>query len=252
MCIPHGTCTGISLRAIDPDRFCIVDETTGNVVEEIEDSKAFWEVYDGAVYLFQVGPAPTIWLLRCVSFFVLVTCHQSLIMSINSIFTCSTSLSLQQGRTYLCKQLDLGSKVAVVRPADVKYYTKTVDFVDVLVTGGNVAFPAEASAFLVYTLCCLCLAFCPAITDNINTQLNRWSRVGGCPRVPPAARQWSRPAFSAFIACGRGLGRCLTLWTSTFQMCLLKPRYVEMVTCLYAVIDPFLFLVAMLLPRSSL
>lgn len=45
----------------------------------------------------------------------------------------------------MCKQLDLGSKVAVVRPADVKYYTKTVDFVDVLVTGGNVAFPAEVS-----------------------------------------------------------------------------------------------------------
>lgn len=48
------TPAGISLRAIDPDRFSIVDETTGNVVEEIEDSKAFWEVYDGAVYLFQV------------------------------------------------------------------------------------------------------------------------------------------------------------------------------------------------------
>jgi hypothetical protein len=29
-----------------------------------------------------------------------------------------------QGRTYLCKKLDLDSRVAVVRPADVKYYTK--------------------------------------------------------------------------------------------------------------------------------
>lgn len=29
-----------------------------------------------------------------------------------------------QGRTYLCKKLDLDARVAVVRPADVKYYTK--------------------------------------------------------------------------------------------------------------------------------
>ena len=56
-----------------------------------------------------------------------------------------------QGRTYLCKKLDLGSKVAVVRPADVKYYTKTVDFVDVLVTGGNVAFPAQVRSFHIGT-----------------------------------------------------------------------------------------------------
>ncbi len=54
-----------------------------------------------------------------------------------------TSHTSHQGRTFICKQLDLGSKVALVRPADVKYYTKTVDYVDVFVTGGNVAFPAE-------------------------------------------------------------------------------------------------------------
>jgi hypothetical protein len=28
-----------------------------------------------------------------------------------------------QGRTYLCRRLDLDSRVALVRPADVKYYT---------------------------------------------------------------------------------------------------------------------------------
>lgn len=45
----------ISLRAIDPERFRIVNEAAaGEVLEEIEESKAFWEVYDGAVYLFQV------------------------------------------------------------------------------------------------------------------------------------------------------------------------------------------------------
>lgn len=45
-----------------------------------------------------------------------------------------------QGRTYLCKKLDLSSKVAVVRPADLKYYTKTRDFTDVHVIGGRKAY----------------------------------------------------------------------------------------------------------------
>jgi hypothetical protein len=45
----------ISLRAIDPDRFSIVNEADGTVIEEIEESKAFFEVYDGAVYMYQVS-----------------------------------------------------------------------------------------------------------------------------------------------------------------------------------------------------
>lgn len=48
-----------------------------------------------------------------------------------------------QGRTYLCKKLDLGSKVAMVRAADLKYYTKTRDFTDVHVVGGRSAYPAR-------------------------------------------------------------------------------------------------------------
>ena len=45
----------VSLRAIDPERFAIVNEAAGGeVMEEIEESKAFYEVYDGAVYMFQV------------------------------------------------------------------------------------------------------------------------------------------------------------------------------------------------------
>ena len=50
-----------------------------------------------------------------------------------------------QGRTYLCKKLDLGSKVAMVRPADLKYYTKTRDFTDVHVVGGHTAYPVRVS-----------------------------------------------------------------------------------------------------------
>jgi hypothetical protein len=46
-----------------------------------------------------------------------------------------------QGRTYLCKRLDLGERLAVVRPADLKYYTKTRDFCDVHVIGGRALLP---------------------------------------------------------------------------------------------------------------
>lgn len=46
----------ISLRAIDPERYSIINEAEhGEVIEEIEESKAFYEVYDGAVYMFQVS-----------------------------------------------------------------------------------------------------------------------------------------------------------------------------------------------------
>ena len=55
-----------------------------------------------------------------------------------------------QGRTYLCKKLDLSSKVAVVRPADLKYYTKTRDFTDIYVIGGKTAYskPMVSAPFL--------------------------------------------------------------------------------------------------------
>lgn len=43
---------------------------------------------------------------------------------------------LLQGRTYLCKKLDLGTKVATVRAADLKYCTKTGAFTDVHVVHG--------------------------------------------------------------------------------------------------------------------
>ncbi len=47
----------INLRAIDPERYSIVNEAAGGeVLEEIEESKAFFEVYDGAVYLYQARP----------------------------------------------------------------------------------------------------------------------------------------------------------------------------------------------------
>lgn len=57
----------ISLRAIDPERYAIVNEEDGDVIEEIEESKAFYEVYDGAVYMFQVLPVTAVTTVNAVT-----------------------------------------------------------------------------------------------------------------------------------------------------------------------------------------
>lgn len=44
----------VSLRTIDPERFIIYNTADNSVLEEIESNMAFYEIYDGAIYLFQV------------------------------------------------------------------------------------------------------------------------------------------------------------------------------------------------------
>lgn len=94
----------VSIRAIDPEKYTVINQTTNEVIEEIEESKAFFEVYEGAVYM-------------------------------------------HQGRTYLVKSLDLSAKIALCQKADLKYYTKTRDFTDIHVTGGELAYPGKLSGF---------------------------------------------------------------------------------------------------------
>lgn len=45
---------------------------------------------------------------------------------------------LRQGKTYLVEKLDLCSKTAFCKEADLKYYTKTRDYTDIHVIGGNI------------------------------------------------------------------------------------------------------------------
>ncbi|KAF6253387.1 P-loop containing nucleoside triphosphate hydrolase protein [Scenedesmus sp. NREL 46B-D3] len=45
----------ISLRTIDPERFVIYNAADACVLEEIEANMAFYEIYDGAIYMYQVG-----------------------------------------------------------------------------------------------------------------------------------------------------------------------------------------------------
>lgn len=92
----------ISIRAIESERYKVIDKQKNEVLEEIEESKAFFQVYEGAVYM-------------------------------------------HQGKTYLVKDLDLTTKIASCQKADLKYYTKTRDFTDIHVIGGNIAYPARIS-----------------------------------------------------------------------------------------------------------
>lgn len=45
---------------------------------------------------------------------------------------------MHQGKTYLVKELDISRKLALCQQADLKYYTKTRDFTDIHVIGGEI------------------------------------------------------------------------------------------------------------------
>lgn len=92
----------VSVRAIETERYKVIDKQKNELLEEIEESRAFFQVYEGAVYM-------------------------------------------NQGKTYLVKDLDLSSKIAWCQQADLKYYTKTRDYTDIHITGGNIAYPARNS-----------------------------------------------------------------------------------------------------------
>ncbi|CAH9142639.1 unnamed protein product [Cuscuta epithymum] len=90
----------VNVRAIETGRYQVIDKQKNELLEEIEESRAFFQVYEGAVYL-------------------------------------------NQGKTYLVKEMDLSSKIAWCQEADLKYYTKTRDLTDIHITGGNIAYPAR-------------------------------------------------------------------------------------------------------------
>ncbi|XP_076899086.1 uncharacterized protein LOC143552854 [Bidens hawaiensis] len=87
----------VSIRAIESERYQVIDMKDDKLLEE---SKAFFQVYDGAVYM-------------------------------------------QQGKTYLVKNLDISTKIASCQEADLKYYTKTRDFTDIEVVNGHCAYPVK-------------------------------------------------------------------------------------------------------------
>ncbi|CAL9153545.1 unnamed protein product [Musa hybrid cultivar] len=89
----------VSIRAVETNKYKVVEKISNEVLEEIEESTAFFQVvYEGAVYM-------------------------------------------NQGNTYLVKDLDLSAKVGFCQKADLNYYTKTRDYTDIHVSGGDLAYP---------------------------------------------------------------------------------------------------------------
>lgn len=84
----------VSIRAMETVRYGIMEKRSKDLLDEIEESKAFFQVYEGAVYM-------------------------------------------NQGRTYLVTSLDTKEKIALCELVDVDYYTRTRDYTDIHVTGGN-------------------------------------------------------------------------------------------------------------------
>ncbi|XP_016545610.2 uncharacterized ATP-dependent helicase YprA isoform X2 [Capsicum annuum] len=95
--------SAISIRAIETERYKVIDIQKNELLEEIEESRAFFQVYEGASYM-------------------------------------------NQGNTYLVKELDVTNKIAWCQRADLKYYTKTRDYTDIQVTGANFAYPTRTSS----------------------------------------------------------------------------------------------------------
>ncbi|OAY76731.1 ATP-dependent helicase HRQ1 [Ananas comosus] len=88
----------VSIRAVENDRYRVINKLSNELLEEIEESRAFFQVYEGAVYM-------------------------------------------HQGSTYLVEDLDLPSRTALCRKADLKYYTKTRDYTDIHVIGSDLGYP---------------------------------------------------------------------------------------------------------------
>ncbi|KAB1212822.1 hypothetical protein CJ030_MR5G010122 [Morella rubra] len=91
----------VSIRAIENVRYEVLDQCTDEVLKEIKESKAF----------FQVGPKSRKYMR--VLFY------------------------MRQGKTCLVTKLDLSNKIALCKEADLKYYTRTRDYTNVHVNGGN-------------------------------------------------------------------------------------------------------------------
>lgn len=94
----------VSIRAIENEKYQVIHKQSNEVLEEIEESRAFFQVYEGAVYM-------------------------------------------HQGKTYLVKELDIHKKLAFCQVADLKYFTKTRDYTDVDVIGGQIAYPTRSTNF---------------------------------------------------------------------------------------------------------
>ncbi|KAK7340982.1 hypothetical protein VNO80_23906 [Phaseolus coccineus] len=114
----------VNIRAIENVRYSVIDKKKNGVLEEIEESKAFFQVVTSTSSMERV-----VWLL----FLIHISSNVYKLIQVyeGAEYMC-------QGKTYLVEKLDLSKKTAFCKEADLKYYTKTRDYTDIHVIGGNV------------------------------------------------------------------------------------------------------------------
>lgn len=134
----------VSIRAIETERYKVIDQQTEEILEEIEESKAFFQV------MILIGYVVHLWSLSNISDFLQNTLHIWPIIVLNPVplfywfFIVQVyegAAYMRQGKTYLVNSLDLSNKIALCKVADLKYYTKSRDCTDIEVVGGKIVRP---------------------------------------------------------------------------------------------------------------
>ncbi|KAG6535035.1 hypothetical protein ZIOFF_008953 [Zingiber officinale] len=162
----------VTIRAVETIKYKVVECLSNEVLEEIEESKAFFQFCRDYWLFFCVNKVPkdpscidhpdflvlncwifvVIWMSGLdIKFIGLYNCLYVLIVLKEEISKeiYDGAVYMHQGDTYLVNYLDLSTKVAFCQRADLKYYTKTRDYTDVHVAGGELAYlPVKASCYV--------------------------------------------------------------------------------------------------------
>ncbi|KAG6530731.1 hypothetical protein ZIOFF_004489 [Zingiber officinale] len=162
----------VTIRAVETIKYKVVECLSNEVLEEIEESKAFFQFCRDYWLFFCVNKVrkdpscidhPNFLVLNCWIFVVIWTSGLDIkfIGFYNGLYVLIVlkeeiskeiydgAVYMHQGDTYLVNYLDLSTKVAFCQRADLKYYTKTRDYTDVHVAGGELAYlPVKASCYV--------------------------------------------------------------------------------------------------------
>ena len=99
----------VSLRAVDDDRYSVVDSDTGRELESVESCKVNFQCYEGGIYINHGQRG-----------------HRS--------------------GQYLCSKVDHARRLVLTRKTNVGYFTSVIDHKDISPEGGSRAYPCEAVA----------------------------------------------------------------------------------------------------------
>ena len=125
----------VSIRAIETEKYQVIDKRRNEILEEIEESKAFFQVVTLNSLLSNFCCKPT-------QYFAYQSASNFLKYLLRfffpSIQVYDGAVYIHQGRTYLVQSLDLSSMITFCEEADLKYYTRPRDCTDIHVISGDI------------------------------------------------------------------------------------------------------------------